>query len=104
MRFPFETDPVPQLEVQQSPDAVVVVAMFTAMFAEKTLNCFAPKVATIEGPRLEQHLPDCFQSRSGKPSAPGCGKPQFGAVNDCMRQKVFHRFLKNCLSRQPFDL
>src|SRR5712671_4171941 len=61
VRFAFETNAMPQFEIEQPPDAIVVVAMLRTMFVEQLLDCFAPEVSAIQGARLKQHLANRFQ-------------------------------------------
>ena len=66
VRFALEADAVPELEIEQAPDAVVVVAMLGTMFVKEFLDGFPAEVAAIQGARLEEHPRGWF---------PGAGRP-----------------------------
>ncbi len=104
MRFAFETNAMPQLKIEQSPDAIVVVAMLRAMLVEKLLNGFAAEVSAIQAARFQQHLANRFQARPGQPTAPRRGESKFRAVENRVRQQVFHRFFQNPFAGQSLDL
>src|SRR5208283_5530646 len=95
VRFAFETDAMPQLKIEQPPDAIVVVAMLRTMFVEQLLDRFAPEVSAIQAARLKQHLANRFQSRSGQPPAPRRRKSQLRPVQDRVRQQIFDRLFQN---------
>ena len=56
--FALQTHAMPQFQVQQAPDAIVVVAMLGPMFVEEPVNGLAPKISTLQTPRFKQYLPD----------------------------------------------
>src|SRR6202790_2850813 len=95
VRFAFQTNAMPQLKIEQSPDAIVVVATLRAMFVEKLLDCFTSEISAIQAPRFKQHFTNRFQSWSGEPSAPRCRKSQFWPVQNLVRQQILHRLLEN---------
>src|SRR6202035_480507 len=54
----FQADPMPQLQVEQSPDAIVVVAVAGSMFPEELLHRGLPKKSTAHAARFEKQLLD----------------------------------------------
>src|SRR6202047_3775138 len=54
----FQADPMPQLQVEQSPDAIVVVAVAGAMFPEELLHRGLPKKSTARAARFEKQALD----------------------------------------------
>src|SRR5262249_10778938 len=97
VRLAFETHAVPEFEVQQAPDAVVVIAMAGAVLVEEALNCLAAEVSAIETARFEEHGTDRFEARAGEPAAPWCWETELGTVDDFVRQNVF-----DCLFQDRF--
>src|SRR5271163_2471310 len=104
MRFAFKTNAVPQFEIEQPPDAVVIVAMLRAVLVEELLDRLAPEISTVEAPRFKQHLADRFQPRPSQPAAPRRRKSELRAVKNFARQQVFDRFLKDPFTGQPLNL
>src|SRR5437667_3204303 len=82
VRFALQTNSVPQFQIQQTPDPVVVVTVLCAMFGEQTLNRFAAEVSAIETARFEQHLSDVLQTWSGEPATPWCWEAEFWPVDN----------------------
>src|SRR2546430_16785286 len=41
VRFSFQADTVPQLQVQKAPDTVVVIAIVCAVFVKQAFDCLA---------------------------------------------------------------
>src|SRR5260370_8910460 len=80
VRFAFETNAMPQLKIEQPPDAIVVVAMLRAMFVEQLLDRFAPEVSAIQPARFKQNLANRFQARSCQPPPPRLPNPQLRPV------------------------
>src|ERR1700691_2680995 len=98
MRFAFEANAMPQLKVEQPPDAVIVVAMPCPVLVEQFLDGFAAKISAIEAARFEQHGANHFQSRSGQLDAPRSWKAKFRTIKDRVRKEVFHGFFQDPLS------
>src|ERR1035441_6261508 len=94
---------MPQLKIEQSPDAIVVVAVLRAMLAEQRLNRFAPEVSALQAARLEQHLANRFQTRADQPPAPRRRKSQLRPVQNRMRQQIFHSLFHNSFACPPLD-
>src|SRR5208283_5611575 len=76
VRFAFQTNPMPQLKIEQTPDAIVVIAMLRAMFVKQLLDRLAPEITAIQAARLKQHFANRFQPRTGQPTAPRRRKSQ----------------------------
>src|SRR6266853_4580401 len=94
VRFALETNAMPQFEIEQSPDEVVIIAMLRAMFIEQLLDRFAAEVSAIQAARFEQHLANRFQSWSGQPPAPRRRKSQLRPVQNRMREQILHRLFE----------
>src|ERR1700733_8294226 len=54
----FQADPMPQLQVEQSPDAIVVVAEAGSMVPEELLHRGLPKKSTAHAARFEKQVLD----------------------------------------------
>jgi hypothetical protein len=54
----FQAHPMPQLQVEQSPDAIVVVAVAGSMFPEELLHSGFPKKSTAHAARFEKQALD----------------------------------------------
>src|ERR1700693_1151889 len=54
----FQADPMPQLQVEQSPDAIVVVAVAGSMFPEELLHRGRPKKSPANAARFEKQALD----------------------------------------------
>ena len=39
---------MPELEVEQSPDAIVMIAIFSAMLGEQALNRLTPEISALK--------------------------------------------------------
>src|SRR5258708_29944366 len=48
VRVALEANPMPQFQIQQAPNAVVIVAMFCAMLVKQALDGFATEVASVK--------------------------------------------------------
>src|SRR5258708_37210369 len=94
-RLTLQANAVPQFQLQQPPDAIVVVAILCAMLGKKTLDRFAPEVPTLQASRTHQQLFDSVQPGAGEPSTPRSWKPQFAAVKNRVGKQVFNRLFQN---------
>src|ERR1022692_2659343 len=54
----FQADPMPQLQVEQTPDSIVVVAVAGSMFPEELLHRGLPKKSTAHAARFEKQALD----------------------------------------------
>ena len=54
----FQADPMPQLQVEQSPDAIVVVAVAGSMFPEELLYCGPSEESPAHAARFEKQALD----------------------------------------------
>src|SRR5207248_8763068 len=52
----FQADAVPQFQVQQTPDAVIVVTMSVAMLRKKTADRLRLEISALNTSRLQQQL------------------------------------------------
>src|SRR5450631_912175 len=100
----LQTNSVPKLQIQQAPDAVVMVAVLGAVFLEEAFDGGALEKAAIHTPLLQQQLLDCIKLRAGQPAAPGSGEAEFWTIEDRMRKKVFHGLFEDGLARQSIEL
>ena len=56
--FLFQADAMPQFKIEQTPDAVGMVAIAGAMFMKQALDSGALEEATIEAARFEEQSAD----------------------------------------------
>jgi hypothetical protein len=70
VRFSFEADAVPQLEVEQTPDAIIVVAIAGSMFAEEFLHGGSFKKTAIHTAWFEQQAFYVVELRTRQPATP----------------------------------
>jgi len=54
MRIAFEADPMPQFQVEQSPDSIIVVAIVVSVLIEEAFNGAPIEVTSFETSRLKQ--------------------------------------------------
>src|ERR1035441_10825131 len=85
VRLAFQAHPVPQLQIQQTPDAIIIVAMFRAMLSKQLFNRVAPEISTLQTARFQQHLANRLQARPGEPPAPRRRKSQLLPVENLVR-------------------
>src|ERR1700730_6389841 len=78
----FQADPVPQLQVEQSPDAIVVVAVAGSIFPEELLHRGLPKQSTAHVARFEKQVPVAVELRAGQPATPRSWEPQLRTINN----------------------
>src|SRR3954451_17889345 len=97
-------NPLPQFQIQQSPDAIVMVAITGPMFPDQLLYRAGFEESALQTSGLEQQISDGIKLLSGQPPAPGRGKPKFRAVKNRMRQKVFHCLLQNLFACKDVEL
>src|SRR5262249_48840320 len=104
MGLAFQTYAVPQFQVQQPPDTVIVVAMFRPVLVEQAFDRFPPEISAAQAAWFKEHATNRVQPRAGQPSAPRCGKTELGPVNDFPRQDVLDGLLENRLAGETLDL
>src|SRR5690349_1251105 len=68
--FSLEANPVPKLEIQQSPDAIVVIDMSGFVLVEQSLDRRSLEEFSIHAARVQQQVADFLQLRTFKPAAP----------------------------------
>src|SRR5258708_17354180 len=89
-RLTLQANAVPQFQIQQPPDAIVVVAILCAMLGKKALDRFAPEVPTLQASRTHQQLFDSVQPGAGEPSTPRSWKPRLPAAKKPGGEPAFH--------------
>src|ERR1700674_2870522 len=63
--FSFHADSEPEFQIQQSPNAVVVVPVSCSVLLEQTLYRCTPKESAIDAARFQKQILDGIQLRSG---------------------------------------
>src|SRR5579863_4515914 len=53
-RLPFDANPVPQLQIQQPPNPVIMIAILRPMFGKQTFNGLALEISALQTPRPSQ--------------------------------------------------
>src|ERR1700687_1734062 len=79
-RLALNTNPVPQLQIQQPPNPVIVIAILRPMLGKNPLNGLALEISALHAPRAGQQLFNRIQPRPRQPSAPRSRKPQLAPV------------------------
>src|SRR2546427_791500 len=102
--FPFQTGAMPELEIQQAPDSIVVIAMLCAMLPQECFDRGSFEETPLKAARLQKQTLDVVELRSGEPAAPWGGEAQFGAVENLIGQQAFHGFFQDAFARHPVDL
>jgi len=104
VRIAFQADSLPELQIQQAPYAVVMIAVVRPVFVEETLDCRPLEKTALQAARFEQKLFDHAEVGAGQPAAPGSREAEFRTIKDGMGEKVFHCSLENALAGQTVQL
>jgi len=65
---------VPYLQIEQPPDAIIVVAISGPMFSKKLFDRGALEESAIHAAGLEQQILNLIQLGASQPAAPRCRK------------------------------
>src|ERR1017187_7193994 len=78
----LHTYPEPQLEIQQAPDAIAVVAMACHVLGEQAPEGFGAKESAVERSWFHQQALQAVLKRSRKPIGPRRGKSHLFPINN----------------------
>jgi hypothetical protein len=80
--FPIQKYPLPQLEIQQAPDAIPIVVIPGRVLVEESPYGTSAEEPAFQCSRFRQQFPKMIQGRAGKPVGPGRGKAHFLPMHD----------------------
>src|SRR5581483_3202489 len=80
--FAVDTDALPSLKIEQTPDAVAMIPFVCAMLGKQLADCLFAKQPAVKRSLFKQHLLQIVELGTSQPICPGGGEAHFLPVND----------------------